>query len=137
MGLSWGKTFQSHNLVLVKPRRDMNIVSCHRYMTEMPLKATSIKTVFNQSLDSFSHGYMTVPSIFSGPSLTTASHTRLPKPSFYFLSIKRELWSKQFDICRNICVGVHIDISSCCSSCRPPYSVLRSGFLVYLALHHI
>ena len=42
----------------------MNIVSCLRYMTEMPFKATSFKTLFNLSLNILSHCYMSVPSIF-------------------------------------------------------------------------
>ena len=35
MGVSLGKTLQSPSLVLVKPKKDINDVSCHRDMTEM------------------------------------------------------------------------------------------------------
>ena len=37
--VSSGKTNQSPSLVLVKPRKDMNGVSCRRDMTEILLKA--------------------------------------------------------------------------------------------------
>ena len=37
--LSLGKTLQSPSLVLVKPRKDMNNVSCRRDITEILLKA--------------------------------------------------------------------------------------------------
>ena len=37
--VSLGKTLQSPSLVLVKPRKDMNKVSCRRDMTEILLKA--------------------------------------------------------------------------------------------------
>ena len=36
--VSLGKTLQSPSLVLVKPRKDMNNVSCRRDMTEILLK---------------------------------------------------------------------------------------------------
>ena len=39
VGVSLGKTPQSPSLVLVKPRKAMNIVSCRRDMTEILLKA--------------------------------------------------------------------------------------------------
>ena len=39
VGLSLGKTLQSPSLVLVKPRKDMNYVSCCRDMIEIPLRA--------------------------------------------------------------------------------------------------
>ena len=39
VGLSLGKTLQSPNLVMVKPRKDMNNVSCRHDMTEILLKA--------------------------------------------------------------------------------------------------
>ena len=39
VGVSLGKTLQSPSLVLVKPRKDMNNVSCRRDMTEIFLKA--------------------------------------------------------------------------------------------------
>ena len=39
VGVSLGKTLQSPSLVLVKPRKDMNNVSCHCDMTEILLKA--------------------------------------------------------------------------------------------------
>ena len=39
VGVSLGKTLQSPSLVLVKPRKDMNNVSCRRDMTEILLKA--------------------------------------------------------------------------------------------------
>ena len=39
VGMSLGKTLQSPSLVLVKPRKDMNNVSCHCDMTEILLKA--------------------------------------------------------------------------------------------------
>ena len=40
VGVSLGKTIQSLSLVLVKPRKDMNNVSCRHDMTEILLKAT-------------------------------------------------------------------------------------------------
>ena len=39
VGVSLGKTLQSPSLVLVKPRKDMNNVSCCRDITEILLKA--------------------------------------------------------------------------------------------------
>ena len=39
VGVSLGKTLQSPSLVLVKPRKDMNNVSCRCDMTEILLKA--------------------------------------------------------------------------------------------------
>ena len=39
VGVSLGKTLQSPSLVLVKLRKDMNNVSCHRDMTEILLNA--------------------------------------------------------------------------------------------------
>ena len=39
VGVSLGKTLQSPSLVLVKPRKDMNNVSCCSDMTEILLKA--------------------------------------------------------------------------------------------------
>ena len=38
VGVSLGKTFQSHCLVLLKPRKDMNNASGCLYMTEVLLK---------------------------------------------------------------------------------------------------
>ena len=39
-GMSLGKTLQSYSLVLVKPGKDMNSVSCRHDMTEILLKVT-------------------------------------------------------------------------------------------------
>ena len=39
VGVSLGKTLQSSSLVLGKPRKDMNNMSCHHDMTEILLKA--------------------------------------------------------------------------------------------------
>ena len=39
VGVSFSKTLQSPSLVLVKPRKDMNNVSCCRDITEILLKA--------------------------------------------------------------------------------------------------
>ena len=39
IGVSLGKTLQSPSLVLVKPRKDMNDVSCRCDLTEIPWKA--------------------------------------------------------------------------------------------------
>ena len=39
VGMYLGKTLQSPSLVLVKPRKDMNNMSCRRDMTEILLKA--------------------------------------------------------------------------------------------------
>ena len=39
VGVSLGKTLQSPSLVLVKPRKDMNDVSCRRDITKILLKA--------------------------------------------------------------------------------------------------
>ena len=38
VGVSFGKTLQSPSLVLVKPRKDMNNVSCRRDMIQILLK---------------------------------------------------------------------------------------------------
>ena len=38
IGVSLGKTLQSPSLVLVKPKKDMNNVSCGRNVTEVLLK---------------------------------------------------------------------------------------------------
>ena len=55
-GSSWffhgsvlGQDTSEPGLVLVKPRKDMNNVSCHRDMTEILMKQR--KTPFNQSID--------------------------------------------------------------------------------------
>ena len=39
VGMSWGKTLQSPCLVLVKPKKDTNNLSCRHDMTEILLKA--------------------------------------------------------------------------------------------------
>ena len=39
VGISLGKTLQSPSLVLMKPRKDMNNVSCRRDISEILLKA--------------------------------------------------------------------------------------------------
>ena len=49
MGVSFGKTLQSFILVLMKPRKDMNNVSCRCDMTEILLKVV-LKKKFNQSV---------------------------------------------------------------------------------------
>ena len=40
VGVSFGKTFQGPSLVLAKPRKGMNNVSCYCDMTEILLKVT-------------------------------------------------------------------------------------------------
>ena len=55
VGVSLGKTLQSPSLVLMKPRKDVNNVSCRRDMTEILLKAAyntiqSVSQSINQSL---------------------------------------------------------------------------------------
>ena len=51
VGVALGKTLQSPSLVLVKPRKDMNDVSCRHDMTEILLKWH--KTPFNHSIKCF------------------------------------------------------------------------------------
>ena len=117
--VSLGKIPQSPSLVLVKPRKDMNIVSCLCYMTEMPLKAASIKTLFNLSLNILSHCYMSVPSIFLDFILQLL-------PTLLFLSQAPDsLQSKQSYGQNNLTFVVYL----CRCTCR--WSVLLLDGMIY------
>ena len=48
VGVFSGKTLQSPGLVLVKPRKKVNNVSCSRYITEIMLKAVTTLEIYTQ-----------------------------------------------------------------------------------------